>query len=113
MRSERKSWRLSQLDIITEQLIKMSSITNTDTENPTRRSRAYASKEDVLISESNGSIDSILNEVTPQEKKKIPRKIDWRVTILVGILWCITLIDRANLGNASIAGSVIQLIYYR
>lgn len=113
MRSERKSWTLSQLDIITEQLIKMSSITNTDTENPTRRSRAYASKEDVLISESNGSIDSILNEVTPQEKKKILRKIDWRVTILVGILWCITLIDRANLGNASIAGSVIQLIYYR
>ncbi|KAF4311514.1 Amidase [Botryosphaeria dothidea] len=87
----------------------MSSTTNTDTENPARRSRMYASKEDVFISESNGIIDSILDEVTPQEKKKILRKIDWRVTILVGILWCITLIDRANLGNASIAGMTQDL----
>ncbi|KAL1631089.1 hypothetical protein SLS56_004615 [Neofusicoccum ribis] len=46
----------------------------------------------------------ILNEVTSKEEKNILRKVDWRVTILVGCLWCITLIDRANLGNASIAG---------
>ncbi|KAH7059045.1 general substrate transporter [Macrophomina phaseolina] len=87
----------------------MSTAPRLDAESQATRQRAYASKGAVLVSEGNSSTDSILQDVTPQEEKKILRKIDWRVTIVLGVLWCITLIDRSNLGNASIAGMTEDL----
>ena len=43
-----------------------------------------------------------------QEQRAIIHRIDRRLVITCGIIYCFSLIDRGNLGNASIAGSVIH-----
>ena len=39
-----------------------------------------------------------------REQRKIIHRIDRRLVITCGIIYCFSLIDRGNLGNASIAG---------
>lgn len=41
---------------------------------------------------------------TPKEKKRLTRRIDIRLVIPLGCLYCISLLDRTNLGAASVAG---------
>jgi hypothetical protein len=43
-------------------------------------------------------------DYTPEEERRILRKIDRRVVITLGCLYCVSLIDRVNLGAANIAG---------
>lgn len=43
-------------------------------------------------------------DISPLEQKRILRKIDLRVTAVTGLMFCISLMDRTNLGAASIAG---------
>ena len=43
-------------------------------------------------------------EFTPKEQKKIIHRIDRRLVITVGVLYCISLMDRTNLSAANIAG---------
>ncbi len=45
-------------------------------------------------------------EFTPEEQRKIIHRIDRRLVVTVGVLYCISLMDRTNLSAASIAGSV-------
>jgi hypothetical protein len=45
-------------------------------------------------------------EFTPAEQKKIIHRIDRRLVLTVGILYCISLMDRTNLSSAAIAGFV-------
>ncbi|KAL8864376.1 MAG: hypothetical protein Q9198_009905 [Flavoplaca austrocitrina] len=39
-----------------------------------------------------------------KEQRKIIHRVDRRLIITCGIIYCFSLIDRGNLGNASIAG---------
>lgn len=39
-----------------------------------------------------------------QEQKSIIRRIDLRLVVTLGCLYCISLLDRTNLGAASVAG---------
>ena len=39
-----------------------------------------------------------------KEQRAIIHRIDRRLIVTCGLLYCISLIDRGNLGNASIAG---------
>jgi hypothetical protein len=57
-------------------------------------------------SSANSLEDPILNEFTPAETAAIIRRIDRRLIITVGLMYCISLMDRTNLGAAAIAGSV-------
>ena len=41
---------------------------------------------------------------TPAEQKRIIRRIDLRLAVTLGCLYCISLLDRTNLGAASVAG---------
>lgn len=41
---------------------------------------------------------------SPREQKKILHKIDRRLVTGLGLLMCVSLVDRTNLGNAMIAG---------
>lgn len=41
---------------------------------------------------------------TPEEEKKIIRHVDRRLVLTVGAMYCISLMDRTNLGAANIAG---------
>lgn len=50
-----------------------------------------------------------LNEFTEEEGRKIVRKIDIRLVTVVGLMYCISLMDRTNLGAAVIAGMAREL----
>ena len=56
--------------------------------------------------ESIHSTDERLTAFTAEEKKKIIRRIDIRLVITLGVLYCVSLMDRGNLSAAVIAGSV-------
>ncbi|KAJ5162779.1 Major facilitator superfamily domain general substrate transporter [Penicillium coprophilum] len=43
-------------------------------------------------------------EFTPQEQKKIIRRIDLRLVTMTGLAYCISLMDRTNLSMAAVAG---------
>lgn len=45
-----------------------------------------------------------LDMFTPQERKALTRRIDLRLVVTLGCLYCISLLDRTNLGAASVAG---------
>jgi len=43
-------------------------------------------------------------DFTPEEQTKIIRRIDRRLVVTVGAMYCVSLMDRTNLGSANIAG---------
>ena len=45
-------------------------------------------------------------EFTPEEQKKIIHRVDRRLVVTVGIMYCVSLMDRTNMSNAAIAGYV-------
>ncbi len=53
--------------------------------------------------------DAILNEFSPAEQKRIMWHIDRRLVITVGCMYCVSLMDRTNLGAANIAGMQKEL----
>ena len=40
-----------------------------------------------------------------QEQRTIIHRVDRRLVVTLGLIYCVSQIDRGNLGNASIAGS--------
>ena len=48
--------------------------------------------------------DERINAFTDEEQKRIVRRIDMRLVLTLGGLYCISLLDRTNLGAASVAG---------
>jgi hypothetical protein len=46
---------------------------------------------------------------TVKQQKRIVRRIDLRLAVTLGCLYCISLLDRTNLGAASVAGYVPRL----
>lgn len=49
------------------------------------------------------------NEYTPEEQKRIIRRIDRRLVTTVGFMYCVSLMDRTNLSAANIAGMMEEL----
>lgn len=52
------------------------------------------------------TIDARINQFTPAEQRNIIGRIDRRLVLTLGILYCTSLMDRTNLSSAAIAGSV-------
>jgi len=50
---------------------------------------------------SDGEFES---EFTPAEQKAIIHRVDRRLVVTVGVLYCISLMDRTNLSAAAVAG---------
>lgn len=50
------------------------------------------------------STDNVNFTLTERERRNALRLIDLRVTVVTGIMFCISLMDRTNLGIALIAG---------
>lgn len=68
-------------------------------------------KQEVSLTENiegsqDGSHPSYECEFTEREQRKIIHRIDRRLVVTVGVLYCISLMDRTNLSAAAIAGSV-------
>ena len=53
--------------------------------------------------------DEALNYFTPAEQRSIIHRIDRRLVTTVGIMYCISLMDRTNLSAANIAGMQTDL----
>lgn len=60
---------------------------------------------------SDGSADTAaaMNRFTPEEQKKILRKVDRRLIPTLGFMYCVSLMDRSNLGVAMVAGMGVDL----
>ncbi|KAL4966538.1 major facilitator superfamily domain-containing protein [Aspergillus stella-maris] len=48
--------------------------------------------------------EEALSAFSPQDHKRLIRRIDLRLVVTLGCLYCISLLDRTNLGAASVAG---------
>ncbi|RMZ87274.1 hypothetical protein DV736_g5504, partial [Chaetothyriales sp. CBS 134916] len=59
--------------------------------------------------ESDLTYDERINYFTPEQQKKIIRRIDIRLTALLGLMYCVSLMDRTNLGIAVVAGMGVDL----
>jgi hypothetical protein len=49
------------------------------------------------------------DDLLPSERRKILHKIDRRLITALGLMFAVSLIDRANLGSANIAGMAKEL----
>ncbi|KAJ5504965.1 phthalate transporter [Penicillium fimorum] len=54
-------------------------------------------------------VEEIMNSFTPDEQKKIIRRVDIRLVVTMGCLFIVSLLDRTNLGSASVAGMQKEL----
>lgn len=59
--------------------------------------------------ESKALQDARINALTPEEQKKTMRKIDIRLVGILGLMYCVSLMDRTNLGIAVVAGMGVDL----
>lgn len=53
--------------------------------------------------------DAAINAFTPAEQKKIMWRIDVRLVLTLGFMYCVSLMDRTNLGIAAVAGMAYDL----
>lgn len=54
--------------------------------------------------------DARINRFTPAEQRKIIRHVDRRLVLTLGFLYCVSLMDRTNLGIAVVAGMGVDLL---
>lgn len=68
-------------------------------------------KANVEHSDSNFSVDydAVINSSTPAEQKKVMWRIDVRLVLTLGFMYCVSLMDRTNLGIAAVAGMSYDL----
>ena len=57
--------------------------------------------------ESNLSDQAHIDAFTPEEQKKIIWRIDCRLVLTCGFMYCVSLMDRTNLGIAAVGGMVV------
>ena len=48
-------------------------------------------------------------DFSPEQQRKIISRIDRRLVVTVGLMYCVSLMDRTNLGSANIAGMAADL----
>ncbi len=56
------------------------------------------------IGSETNSQDAFVEEFTPAEQRRIVHRIDRRLVVTCGFMYCISLMDRTNLSAAIIAG---------
>ena len=54
--------------------------------------------------------DERISYFSPEEQKKIIRRIDYRLVLTLGFMYCVSLMDRTNLGIAVVAGMGVDLV---
>lgn len=64
----------------------------------------YPSAENIEKTTGDVSHDERITAFTPKQARAIVRKIDARLVLTLGVMYCISLLDRTNLGAASVAG---------
>jgi hypothetical protein len=54
--------------------------------------------------------DARINRFTPAEQRKIIWRVDRRLVLTLGFLYCVSLMDRTNLGIAVVSGMGVDLV---
>ena len=54
--------------------------------------------------------DARIHAFTPEEQKRIVSKIDKRLVLVLGFMYCVSLMDRTNLGIAVVGGMGVDLV---
>ena len=54
--------------------------------------------------------DARINALTPEQQKKVMRRIDTRLVLTLGFMYCVSLMDRTNTGIAVVAGMGVDLV---
>lgn len=57
-----------------------------------------------ISKESGLSDQSRIDAFSPEEQKKIIRRVDRRLVLTLGFMYCVSLMDRTNLGIAAVGG---------
>lgn len=57
-----------------------------------------------ISQESTLSHQSHIDAFTPEEQRKIIRRVDFRLVTTLGFMYCVSLMDRTNLGIAVVGG---------
>lgn len=72
-------------------------------------------QQDDAAPEKQHSVGSSDDSLSISEQRRVIRRIDLRLVLTCGLMYCISLIDRTNLSAASIAGMTteLNLIEYR
>lgn len=60
-------------------------------------------------SEGSTEDDAVISEFSDADKKRILRRLDFRLVTMVGFMYCVSLMDRTNLSAAAIAGMLVEL----
>lgn len=64
----------------------------------------------------NTDLQATIDAYSPQEIKRLTRRIDLRLVVVLGLLYGVNLMDRTNLPNAAISGYVLPqraILQYR
>lgn len=61
---------------------------------------------EAISTQSEEENDARITAFTPAEQRKIMHRIDRRLVLTLGAMYCISLMDRTNLSAANIAGLV-------
>ena len=56
-----------------------------------------------------GHRDPILDHFSPADHKRIKKTLDLRLILTLGLMYCVSLMDRTNMPNANIAGMTVEL----
>ena len=69
--------------------------------------QAHVNELEVVASD--GANDARLHLFTERQQRKIIHRIDRRLVLTLGFMYCVSLMDRTNLGLAAIGGMVVDL----
>lgn len=75
-----------------------------------RTEREVAGATSPTTHDENGAPD---HGLTHAEQRKIVHRIDRRLVVMVGLMYCVSLIDRTNMSSAAIAGMREELDLFR
>ena len=57
--------------------------------------------------------DARINAFTPEQQKKIIRRIDIRLVLTLGFMYCVSLMDRTNLGIAVVVCHPLRVVTFQ
>jgi hypothetical protein len=69
-----------------------------------------ANVNELEVVQTEGANDARLHLFNEKQQKKIMHRIDRRLVVTLGFMYCVSLMDRTNLGLAAIAGMGVDLV---
>lgn len=72
-------------------------------------SEEHIEKNDLTQTQTEAENDARIARFSPEEQRKIIHRVDRRLVLTLGAMYCVSLMDRTNLSSANIAGMAVDL----